>query len=248
MKQLIVCHGKRHEPHFKNADTLDVSSHSNPTYVGDLTDPSLKLPSHAYKRVVLQGCPNFVLFRNAPRAIVPIFQRPGDTMPADVRLRVEQELETIDEDSVVFDVVVRGDELVAAKNVSQATPRLEGWFRYKQFLYSNYTILNIALQPIEHTWLNLYSCVSQHGEIVVKAPMPRMYAMMHAVPHTSFRNALISLTNHIAKTTGVPLRFKKTILNNAFAEYVTPVGARFTNYEGYDWYMEPIPVTEHFLS
>ena len=247
MKRLVVCHGSTHRPRYKNADTLDVSAAARPTFVGDLSDPSLSVRRHAYDRVILHHCPNFVLFSNAERAFHALFRHPGDAIEWGMQNYVEQEVPSLDDEEVVFDVARRGDSLVAGDSVRHARPRLEGWFKVGRHFYSNYTILPIRLKPISIAWLNLYSFVTQDGEVVIKAPMARTYAIMHA-PTLSFVNALRSLAKHISRQTGVGFRHNRVRADSSFSQFVTPPGAPFSAYENYDWYLKPIPVMKLFTN
>ena len=248
MRRLVVCHGASHKPRYRDADTVDVDQRAKPTFVADVSSRRFSIGRQRYDRILLHHCPHFVLFTNAERAFQAIFRRPGDTIPLHIHRMVEQEVPRLDPtEEVVFDVARRGESLVAGPSVELARPRREGWFHVDGMFYSNYTILRVNLRPLEHTWLNLYALVDQDGEIVIKAPMPRTYAMMHA-PHLSFVNALKSLIAMVSARTGAHFRHKRIRANASFSEFVVPDGARYVEYEAHDWYIEPVPVMEQFTN
>ena len=244
-RTLIVYHGLKHTSEYENAETLDVKhAATKPTYVGDLTNESLPVPQHVYNQVILHQCPYFVLFSNADQAFHALFRQLGDTIRWGTQNSVEQVVPMLDkEEEVIFDVIETQDGLIETQDVlvEYTKPGEEGWFQLGSQFYSNYRIEPIQLKPVSTSWLNLHSFVSKDGEVVMKAPMPRTYAAMHAST-LSFEDTLRSLADLISMKTGARFMHKGVEIDESFSAsmLVTPEGAPFYEYENYLWYLQPI--------
>lgn len=261
-RTLHVCHGWVHEPHAakkmkrRGAETLDVDARTGPTHVMDITRPEFRLRA-TYERIVLRGCPNYVLFDNGPKAIQPLFRRRGDTLPVTYLPLMEQAIPRRsarsppeDDDDEVPVVLQRSQDgkdpfLVAEGAPPVADPR-DAFFWHAGVLYSNYAVVPVALQPRVHTWLNIATLLADgNGTLVIPAPMPRTYALMHG-NRGGFHKTLRSLLAHICERTGTAFVHKAARQSNTFDEYVTGEAAPFTEYEGYDWHIGTVSVVERF--
>lgn len=236
---LVVCHGRAHQPRYKNADTLDSDPNARATFTADITSPSCSIPKR-YARVILHNCPYYVLVSNGHRAFHPLFQRPGDHMTMDMTFRMEQCIPGSVDDVEEFDVVASGNSLVAQDNIRAVVNKLDAFFKIQDMYYSNYAVLPIHLQFNVRAWRTLDTLLRDaESTLIVKAPMPRLYALMHG-NRGGFRKTLESLAAHIRTATGANVTHKCIRHNNAFANYVTCEGALFYEYEAHDWHLRRV--------
>lgn len=68
-KMMVVCHGKKHVPTFKNAILVDIDKSARPDIVADIRAKNFisvsKLPTGHFKKIVLQFCPFYAYHRTA---------------------------------------------------------------------------------------------------------------------------------------------------------------------------------------
>ena len=245
---LILCHGSRHRPKYKRADTMDLDPSTRPTFVRDITSPEFRL-NRTYNRVVMHHCPQFLLFSNSNRAFHSIFKHSGDAFARPMLHSMEQVVSRVDEDTSVFDVSVTSTEVIARHNVTAVNPRDIGFFRVEDKYYSNYTILPLKpLRSLKSTWLNLYGILDDDdGLLVIRAPNPRSLALMFG-NKGGWTKTLRSLAAHISHQTGCPFAHHSTKPNPRYEGYVTGESALFSMYEDYDWTLKRVSVLSHFTN
>jgi hypothetical protein len=187
----------------------------------------------------------FLLFHNAITAFQPLFRTRNTHIPYDIAARVEQVLPIRDEtmDHVVQASAV-GDGFRVERRIENV-PRsdlIDTFFEWDGQYYANVVIVPIALRPVASVWHNLASLLSETNDsiLVVRAPMPRTYALMHG-RRGSFVNTLKSLAEHLAEKTGLPWRHKALRVRASFNNFVVPETATFVEFENFDWHLHLDP-------
>ena len=161
-------------------------------------------------------------------------------MPVNMVFHMEQCIPGSVDDVEEFDVVASGDSLVANDNAAGVVNKREAFFKFEEMYFSNYAVLPIHLKFKVHTWRNLEKLMKDAtSTLIVKAPMPRLYALMHG-NRGGFSKTLRSLAEQIRTTTGANVTHKCIRYNDAFSNYVTCEGALFYEYEAHDWHLRRV--------
>ena len=251
---LIVCHGARHRPRYKNAETMDVDKSVRPTYLKDLTLPSFR-HHRTYKRIVIHNCPHHLLLPDLLSRTHAIFRRPRDRFDRGLVDQLEQVVDEV-QDVHVFTVTPASDGMLVAHDDilnnhigGERVPLRESFFRYEDKFYGNYTILpSRQLRFNVHTWLNLYGMLDDEaGVLVIRAPNPRTLAV-HYGARGGWSATLRSLTQYISQSTGTAFVHGGTRRNPAYDNFVVGDEAPFFFYEDHDWTLKRVSVVDRFTT